>query len=179
MPLLDKAPAGEDPVVPREAPSVAAALAIPLPRPRPADLPVPERAAAAPAPAPAPPGIERATREPAAPAAPAAAARQQGGSLARPEIAPERYEAALLAHLERNKRYPRAARVRGDEGVVTVLFTLDRNGRVSEARVLRSSGSTALDGAALDTVRRASPMPAPPAGIRRLSFTVPMRFDLR
>jgi periplasmic protein TonB len=63
--------------------------------------------------------------------------------------------------------------------VVRVAFAIDRTGLVTGARVTRSSGSAVLDRAALDTLRRASPVPAPPAEMRPLSFSVPMTFALR
>lgn len=59
-----------------------------------------------------------------------------------------------------------------------VAFTIASNGSVSGIRVTRSSGHQALDKAALDMVRRASPMPNFPSDMRlaRLNIEVPMRF---
>ncbi|MGP9822570.1 energy transducer TonB, partial [Salinarimonas sp. NSM] len=88
-----------------------------------------------------------------------------------------RWQARLLAHLERHKRYPPAARAQRIEGVVHVTFALDARGSVTSARVARSSGAPALDEAAVAMVRRASPAPAPPDG--PVTLTVPVRFDLR
>lgn len=42
-------------------------------------------------------------------------------------------------------------------------FCLDREGRVLDVRIERSSGSDALDREALASLRRASPAPAPPS----------------
>ncbi len=45
----------------------------------------------------------------------------------------------------------------GTLGVPIVGFTIRRNGVLSEAKLLRSSGYAALDKALLDAVRRAAP----------------------
>ena len=51
-----------------------------------------------------------------------------------------RWESTLTAHLERFKHYPDKARARGDQGTVTVAFTIDHDGRVVNSRIVRSSG---------------------------------------
>ncbi len=70
--------------------------------------------------------------------------------------------------------------MRGEHGVAQVFFTLDRQGRVLESRVLQSSGAAALDAEALALLQRAQPFPAPPAELRgeRVNVTVPIRFNL-
>ncbi|MCX7805351.1 MAG: energy transducer TonB [Planctomycetota bacterium] len=50
--------------------------------------------------------------------------------------------------------YPEAARRLGVEGWVEVEFAVGTDGRVSDARVLRSSGGGRLDEAALAAIRR-------------------------
>jgi protein TonB len=91
------------------------------------------------------------------------------------------YQALVLAHLQRHRVYPPAARERGITGVATVRFALASNGAVISAGLARSSGESILDGAAVDLVRRASPFPPFPAGLSRarLDFAAPIRFDLR
>ncbi|XIA67377.1 energy transducer TonB [Bradyrhizobium sp. TZ2] len=42
-------------------------------------------------------------------------------------------------------------------------FALDRKGLVTNARVIQSSGSNALDEEAVALLKRAQPFPAPPA----------------
>ncbi|WP_263263705.1 energy transducer TonB, partial [Pseudomonas sp. RIT-PI-S] len=73
------------------------------------------------------------------------------------------WESEVLGRLARFKEYPPGARSRGTEGQVIVEFTLDNQGRVLDANVASSSGSSLLDRAALRAVNRAQPLPVPPA----------------
>jgi protein TonB len=85
----------------------------------------------------------------------------------------------LSALLERNKRYPKAALAQREQGTAQVFFSLDRQGHVIESRIVRSSGSAALDAEALAMLQRAQPLPAWPAGQSpgdHLDLTVPVRF---
>jgi protein TonB len=86
----------------------------------------------------------------------------------------------VVGALERNKRYPAAARTRGEKGTAQLAFSLDRQGRVTASRIVKSSGSTALDLETLDLVRRAQPFPAPPAAMAgaQIDLTVPIRFNM-
>jgi protein TonB len=63
-------------------------------------------------------------------------------------------------------------------GVVSLFFTINRSGQVVAARVNGSSGSAALDHAALAMVHAVSPLPPPPPEISggSISLTVPVRF---
>lgn len=84
----------------------------------------------------------------------------------------------LVARLERYKRYPAAAQARGEHGVAQLAFSVDRSGHVHDARIVRSSGSVLLDRATLALVRRAEPLPPPPAGMpgARIPVVVPVRY---
>ncbi|WP_375459976.1 energy transducer TonB [uncultured Enterovirga sp.] len=86
------------------------------------------------------------------------------------------WQRQLVAHLDRNKRYPPGGARRTAE--ILVSFTLDRTGRIVSASLLRSSGDPAFDDAALTMVRRADPVPAPPPLVadEGLTFTVPVVF---
>ncbi|BAI76020.1 tonB protein (plasmid) [Azospirillum sp. B510] len=130
--------------------------------PRPVAQPVQQ---AQPAPVAAPP----APAAP-APAAPAAASRAMPS-----------WQGRVLGHLERNKRYPRSAQARRQEGVAQVRFTVDREGRVLSVQLDRSSGVAALDEETVEMVRRASPLPAPPEeiGQDRIELVVPVQFFIR
>lgn len=86
------------------------------------------------------------------------------------------WQKALMAHLNRNKRYPGGASRRSAE--VAVAFTLDRLGHVVSSNVKRSSGDRAFDEAALAMMKRADPVPPPPPVMADdgLTFEVPVMF---
>jgi protein TonB len=111
--------------------------------------------------------------------APVAAAPEQGQYRPSNAKAVQTWQRQVLALLERNKRYPPGAQSRRQQGVVQLSFSLDRQGRVVESRVVRSSGVAALDEEAVALVRRAQPFPAWPAGQfpgERIGLTVPIGF---
>ena len=86
------------------------------------------------------------------------------------------WQKALMAHLNRNKRYPAGAARRSAE--VSIGFSLDRLGHVVSANIKHSSGDKAFDDAALLMMKRADPVPAPPPVLadEGLSFDVPVIF---
>lgn len=59
-------------------------------------------------------------------------------------------------------------------GSATVRFTIAAGGGLASASIVQSSGSAALDRAALKVIARAAPFPKPPAGAQR-SFTLTIR----
>ncbi len=189
-PVLDMLPTPEPP------PEVKIEVAIEIPPPEPPppiDLkPPPPKVVQTPPAKPPERAAPKRTEPPRAPAsaAPAAAAAAGAPSPASsaPAPAPQAnpraaaaWQGALLAHLARHKRYPRAAQNRGDEGVVHVRFIMTRQGAVMAQSVERPSGHEALDIEAADLVRRAQPLPAPPADVpgERFELVVPIQFRLR
>jgi protein TonB len=60
------------------------------------------------------------------------------------------------------------------------LFSLDRQGRLIDSRVVSSSGAAALDEEAVAVLRRTQPFPPPPAeeftGRDTVDLLLPMRF---
>lgn len=86
------------------------------------------------------------------------------------------HAAQVLAWIERHKRHPGGA-----QGVVTVTFRLDRQGRVHGLRLARSSGVRALDRSAMDQILDTQPFPRPGAGVRwvRREFTVNIDYRAR
>ena len=86
------------------------------------------------------------------------------------------WQKRLFAHLSRHKRYP--ANVRQRQAENRVVFTLDRTGRVTSARVSVSSGDPAFDTATLDMMKRSDPVPAPPPLVadETLTFEIPVVF---
>lgn len=90
------------------------------------------------------------------------------------------YSALVRRHLEMFREYPRTAKRRREEGIVSVTFVINRQGQVLSAKIAKSSGHPALDQAALDMVRAAQPLPRPPADItgEQIEITVPAEFFL-
>ena len=82
--------------------------------------------------------------------------------------------------IAKKRRYSSSARRRGDTGVATVSFAIAKNGRISNARVDKSSGSSALDKVAVATLRRLGQYKPIPKALDRSkwSLRVPIRFAL-
>lgn len=98
-----------------------------------------------------------------------------GAGAASSAAAAASWRSALMAHLNRYKRFPSGA---GGGGVATIAFTINRSGQVTSSRLLRSSGDSVLDAEAVALPRRASPVPAPPpGGAGSIGLAVPIRFS--
>lgn len=94
--------------------------------------------------------------------------------------APDSWEGRVLARIAMFRRYPGSARHAHEQGVVYVRFRMDREGHVLTASVVRGSGYPDLDQAALDTVRRADPLPSIPQDRpEELELAVPIEFYIR
>jgi len=89
------------------------------------------------------------------------------------------WKTQLVAKLERSKRYPSEAR--GDQGIAQLAFSVDRQGGVHNARIVRSSGSSVLDHETLALVQRAQPLPPPPPEVSgaQIPIVVPIRYNAR
>ena len=86
---------------------------------------------------------------------------------------------AILRRMEELKRYPASARVDRAEGKVVVKAVIDEDGSISEVGVFQSSGHTALDEAAVETMRQAAPVHLPhPLGQPRMTIKIPMSYRL-
>ena len=109
-----------------------------------------------------------------------AAAPTPGAASRNPDALPN-WKTALVARLERYKRYPPEAQSRGEYGVAQLAFTVDRSGGVHHARIMRSSGSNVLDRETVALAERASPMPPPPTEISgaQIPIVVPIRYNTR
>ncbi len=167
-----------------EAPLPEIAMAVPQPRPvpekprpvekpRPAEKPIEKKVGKKSGKRPSKPQAA-ATRS--ATDAPAAAAPRIAGAAAGSGVSPARWQSRVDAHLNRYKRYPGATR---GVGTATVSFTINPGGDVLAVSLSRSSGNPAFDNAAVELVRRASPVPAPPPEIAksRMNLVVPIRYS--
>ena len=109
-----------------------------------------------------------------------AAAPMPGAASRNPDAVPN-WKSALVARLERYKRYPPEAQSRGEHGVAQLAFSVDRSGGVHHARIVRSSGSSLLDRG--DTVagaaRRAAAAAAAGDSGAQIAIVVPIRYDMR
>lgn len=113
-----------------------------------------------------------------APPAPVQAAPAPGSSSAHASHDPVTWQGALLAQLEKYKRYPAEAMSSQQEGVPTVTFTMDRKGHVLSVQLASSSGHPLLDREAVALPRRAEPLPPPPDDVKGdpITLTVPVEF---
>lgn len=81
--------------------------------------------------------------------------------------------------IEQAKYYPRWARQKEVEGIVTVEFVISQEGKGGDIEIVESSGYKLLDKAALTTLKRASPFPKLPEGLgERLKITIPIVYRL-
>ena len=107
-----------------------------------------------------------------------AAAESRGAQTS--ALAPPHYLTAVFARVQQAKRYPAKAQARGDQGRAVVSISIRRNGALAEARLVRSSGSSLLDEATLEAMRRAAPFPPLPPDVAGsvLVLSVPMNFTI-
>ena len=89
------------------------------------------------------------------------------------------WQKALVAHLDKHKRYPAERALKSAE--IHVRFTLDRLGHVLSTTIEKGSGDAAFDDAAVAMVKRSDPVPPPPPLIadEGLSFTLPVIFRVK
>jgi TonB family protein len=198
------------PPAPEIAPAAAAAPSVDVPPPKPEDLtqaPVTEREDAPlraaekppekpePTPPETPPTPKVETTAAAAPASEAMAAPKldvppadqpsapEGiGSAPIDEAAKRTWIKALVAHLDRHKRFP--AGRKGSQGTfeVTLRFDVEPSGKLRASSVIKSSGDAAFDAAALQMMARADPLPVPPRDLIARDggrFDVPIVFRAR
>jgi periplasmic protein TonB len=189
-PPPDTAPTANPPPPPAP-PQAAAAEAPPtLPPPQEADVAAPPMV---PKPPPAEhrqvkrqPRVIRPAAQPAPQAAQLAAARPAATAnppstsqpAAAAPIAPN-WESELANWLAAHRTYPEEARRHGEQGRVTVRFTVDRNGRVLDVELVKGTGSASLDDAARAMLQAASVPPFPSTmPEQRITVTVQIRYQL-
>lgn len=178
QPVIEPAPPEPEPE-----PEVAP-IEPPPPEPKPAVIEPPKVEAPMPSPVrkPAPKKAEAPKPRPAATADTGEnrANRQEGrtatgGAGGRSTAAVASWRSQVQAAILRNKPAPDNDR----EGVARVGFSVARNGGLGGLRLTVSSGSAALDAAALAAVRRAAPFPAVPDDVDApVSLEVPIRFQI-
>ena len=94
----------------------------------------------------------------------------------------ECYEDEILKRIHAMKYYPLTARRRGQEGVVGVVFTLNRNGILhGNVSVIKPCRYEALNNSAVKTIIASSPFPSFPKEIKkeRMRFSLDIDFHMR
>ena len=173
--IVDQPPAPVAPLAATPAPPRS-------PTPQPAPLPPkPAKTATSPAPAPV---LASQEPEPVRPAPTSPADTQQTGTaVLTPPVDPLVNTATVrvLEWLAQHRRYPGPARRAKLQGTVEIVVVLMPDGRLVDQRIAQSSGHAILDKAALDLLRRASPVPASAFVIgeaRRLELRLPIIYRL-
>jgi periplasmic protein TonB len=93
-------------------------------------------------------------------------------SLSEDEV--QSYLSKIYSIIDRYKTYPPRAKSFGIQGEVLVQFTLYKNGKISDIKILKSSGARFLDVHTVDKVLEASSaFPKPP---KELEMRVPIRY---
>ncbi|MCR9085012.1 MAG: energy transducer TonB, partial [Cyclobacteriaceae bacterium] len=85
----------------------------------------------------------------------------------------------MFSHLAKNLRYPEMARDKGIEGTVVVRFIVEKDGSISEAKILRGIGG----GCDEEAIRVLQLSPKWKAGVKdgatvRTEMRLPIRFKL-
>jgi periplasmic protein TonB len=87
------------------------------------------------------------------------------------------FQRALLAHIARYRQDPDGARLA--RARVQLVFSMLRDGTVTDVRITSSSGNAILDHAAVQTIRLAQPMPKIPAELPEpYEIYLPITFEL-
>ena len=120
----------------------------------------------------------RAIKVPAKPRLQATRPAVNGAQVARVESA---YKARLHKLIAANKRYPKRAKRRRQQGTVRVSFIVYANGIIKNIRAVHSSGHSTLDKAAISAIQKISGKLPFPAGLKRTHWvlTIPVAYQLR
>lgn len=92
------------------------------------------------------------------------------------------WKSRLQGHLMGFKRYPSLARKQRQQGTAIIRFVVNKEGYVLSTKLIKSSGAAALDQEALAVIKRAQPLPLPPAEMLsngQVSLAMPVDFDLK
>lgn len=97
-----------------------------------------------------------------------------------PGAALAEYYARIRSHIIKHKYYPPRALRSGDEGSITLAFSIDKNGLLKELSLTNRCRSPLLNTAARDTVTRSAPFPAFPSSIKEdlLQLSITLDYSL-
>ena len=93
----------------------------------------------------------------------------------------ESYSAKLAKSIARQKRYPRIAQMRGQQGEIIINLKIDGQGNLIKAKIIQRSEFKILNTEGMNMVKRASPFPKPPKELESKIFNVivPISFKLQ
>lgn len=80
----------------------------------------------------------------------------------------------IWKQINASKFYPQTAKKQKLEGIPKITFEIDSNGKIKWVNIATSSGEKILDDAAVETVKRAAPLPFYPKPV-----TVAVRYSLK
>lgn len=83
--------------------------------------------------------------------------KEKGLTFEAPELKHRGYMSMLKERIENVWKYPEDAAIKGITGDLYIMFSILRDGRLGEVRLIRASGFRDLDDAALKAVRDAEP----------------------
>lgn len=86
-----------------------------------------------------------------------------------------RYQDIIKQKIEEKKEYPASAISRGIGGVVYLRFTVISDGHVDKIEIVKTSGYKVLDQSAVETVKKSSPFPPFPEGIKTSHIQMELR----
>lgn len=91
------------------------------------------------------------------------------------------YAEAMLKRVYASTRYPQSAIRRGEEGIVTLTLTINRDGSLASSEITQSSAHPTLNRAARAAAIKASPFAAFTQGMdfESATFTIPIEFKLQ
>lgn len=93
------------------------------------------------------------------------------------------YQALLMAHLTKFKKYPQEAIMQKQEGVVRIRVSIDESGNVLSKELKKSCPYAVLNDEVLSLFKRASPLPKPPKEMLKngdkISFVMPIDYNIK
>ncbi|MCE7234004.1 energy transducer TonB [Campylobacter coli] len=93
------------------------------------------------------------------------------------------YQALLMAHLAKFKKYPQEAIMQKQEGVVRIRVSIDESGNVLSKELKKSCPYAVLNDEVLSLFKRASPLPKPPQEMlkdgEKISFVMPIDYNIK
>ncbi|EAK3633894.1 energy transducer TonB [Campylobacter jejuni] len=93
------------------------------------------------------------------------------------------YQALLMAHLTKFKKYPQEAIMKKQEGVVRIRVSIDESGNVLSKELKKSCPYAVLNDEVLSLFKRASPLPKPPKEMLKngdkISFVMPIDYNIK